>query len=130
MAKRIALVLVFALGGCAFAQKHPAVTIGIVAGSVGFVTCGLAVEKLGTCSLVGLGAGVAIGGITGLVTTIFASNADELAEDDQDALRRVRGDGPPPGPYLPPEPNPLPQTALPDAGVVGDASGADSPGAP
>ena len=114
----VMLSLGLPLGSCAFATKHPAVTIGLVAGSIGFTTCFLAVEKPGTCGLIGLGAGVAIGGITGLATTIFEPNAPPDPDaNDADMMRRVRGEGVPEGPYLPPEPNPLPQTALPDAGV-------------
>lgn len=139
MKRALSVVVMLSLGSCAFATKHPAVTIGIVAGTIGFTTCFLAVEKPGTCGLVGLGAGVAIGGITGLATTVFEPNAPaEPDESDADMMRRVRGEGVPEGPYLPPEPNPLPQTALPDAGVppvdagaAADASVApDAPPAP
>lgn len=107
---------------------------------MGFVTCFIGVEKVGTCGVVGLGAGFAIGGITGLATLIFEPNApDDEDEENPGGLQRVRGTGPPPGPYLPPEPNPLPATALPDAGIPlspvdaaapVDASGADSPATP
>jgi hypothetical protein len=120
--KRTALLLAIAtsLGSCAFAQKHPAVTVGIVAGSIGAATCFMAVEKPGTCSVVGLGAGVAIGGLTWFATEVFESNAPPEPDEDAETMRRLRSEGVPDGPYLPPEPNPLPKTALPDAGV-GDA---------
>ena len=126
------VVLVFALAGCTFAQKHPGITTGLVAGSLAFGTCGLAVDSLETCGKVGLAAGLVIGGITGLVTVIFDTNAHGLPQDpDDEPIRRVRSDGPPSGPYLPPEPNPLPQTALPDAGVPmpapADAGASDAP---
>ena len=125
------LATALASGSCAFAQKHPAVTIGIVAGSIGAATCFMAVEKPGTCSLIGLGAGVAIGGLAGLATTVFVSNAPPEPDEDEEMMRRVRSQGVPEGPYLPPEPNPLPQTALPDAGVPSaDAAGASSSSPP
>jgi hypothetical protein len=119
---RVALVLALAatLGtSCSFATKHPGVTVGITAGTVGFVTCGVAVEELKPCSIVGGIAALAIGGITGLVTTFFDTEDHTLPSDEEpiEPIRRVRGEKPPEGPYLPPEPNPLPQTALPDAGV-------------
>ncbi len=125
MTRALSMVLVLTLGSCAFATKHPAVTIGIVAGSIGAATCFMAVEKPGTCSLVGLGAGVAIGGLAGIATTVFVSNAPPEPDEDEEMMRRVRSEGVPEGPYLPPEPNPLPQTVLPDAGVP-DAPLADA----
>ncbi len=128
--KGAALVAVFALSGCAFAQKHPAITVGLVAGTMGFGTCGLAVDKLGTCAAVGGIAGLAIGGITGLVTTFFDTSAHGLPQDPEDEpIRRVKSQGEPPGPYLPPEPNPLPATALPD-GSGSAATPAPPPPAP
>jgi hypothetical protein len=131
MTRALSVVLVLSLGSCAFATKHPAVTVGIVAGSIGAATCFMAVEKPGTCVLVGLGAGVAMGGLTGLATTVFESNAPPEPDEDAEMMRRLRSEGVPEGPYLPPEPNPLPQTALPDAGVAtADASAAPSPAAP
>lgn len=117
MARRIALVLALAVGAgsCAFARKHPGITTGVVAGSIGFTSCWIAVEKLGTCSAIGGGVGIALGGITGLVTTF----ADTSAHD------------------LPPDPDEQPfvrQVVRPDAGVPdappGDAMPADSPAAP
>jgi hypothetical protein len=90
---KCALVLALALGGCAFAQKHPGVTTGIVAGTIGFTSCWLGVEKIGTCSTIGLGVGVTLGGITGLVTT-FADTGDHsslpLTPDEEPFVRRKR----------------------------------------
>jgi hypothetical protein len=90
---KCALVLALALGGCAFAQKHPGVTTGIVAGTIGFTSCWLGVEKLGTCSAIGLGVGVALGGITGLVTTLADTGAHTpmpMTPDEQPFVRRKR----------------------------------------
>ena len=100
--KRLALLLV--LCGCAFAKNHPGVTIGATAGVIGFGACGMAVDKLDTCALVGGAAGLALGGITGLVTLFADTNAHELppfTEEDESVIR-TRTE-PPPG--------------LPDAGV-------------
>jgi hypothetical protein len=122
--KSVSLVLVAALttGSCAFAQKHPAVTIGLVAGTIGFGTCGLAVDKLGTCAVVGLGAGFVLGGITGLVTTFADTSAHQLPSDEEpvEPIVRVRSHtAPPPGPppgSAPVEPS-APPAAPVDAGV-------------
>lgn len=107
--KRVVLVvMVVALGGCTFAQKHPGVTIGIVAGTIGFGACEMAVEKIGTCSAIGGTAGLLLGGITGLVTLLADTSAHELPpmEDEEEAefVRVKAGTPPPPG--------------LPDAGVA------------
>jgi len=112
----VSLALVVSLGSCSFATKHPAATTGIVGASMGFGTCFLAVEKLDTCGYVG---GIAGGGlflITFLATTFLVSNADDLPPENPGGMKRVRGTGEPEGPYLPPDPNPLPATAM-DAGV-------------
>jgi len=106
------VVLALALGGCAFAQKHPGVTIGVTAGVIGFSACAIAVEKLDTCALIGGIAGVGLGGLTGLVT-MFADTNDHsippFEEEEDDAVIRSRTE-PPPG--------------LPDAGVGSTAPGA------
>jgi hypothetical protein len=108
--KAAALVVVFALlGSCSFSQKHPGITVGVVAGTIGFGACGLSVEKLGTCSAIGGAAGLVLGGITGLVAMLTDSSAHELppfVEEEDDGVVRTRTE-PPPG--------------LPDAGV-GSAS--------
>jgi hypothetical protein len=101
--KRAALLL--ALCGCAFAKNHPGITIGATAGVIGFGACGMAVEKLDTCALIGGSAALVLGGITGLVTLFADTNAHELPpfEEEQDeSIIRTRTE-PPPG--------------LPDAGV-------------
>lgn len=83
-----ALVLVLALGSCGFAQKHPAITTGLVAGTVGFIACAPAVEQQTTCLAIGAIAGVAIGGITGLVTTFADTSAHALVEEPEPPIVR------------------------------------------
>ena len=112
-----ALLLLVMLAGCSFAQKHPGVTVGIVAGSMGFGACELSVEKLGTCSIIGASAGLVLGGITGLVTLIADTEAHELAlEEEEPEYTRVRTKtAPPPG--LPDAGVPVEPPASADAGV-------------
>jgi len=84
------------LGGCAFAQKHPAITAGIVAGTIGFGACEMSVEKAKTCAAIGLVTGAALGGITGLVTLFADTSAHELTNDDEgDIIVAPQNDEPP-----------------------------------
>ena len=102
------------LGSCGFAQKHPGITAGIVTGTIALLPCLPAVEHPTTCLAISAAAGVAIGGITGLVTT-FADTTDHSLPPDSDLEdgRRIRtSTPPPPGPAPEPEP-----TATVDAGV-------------
>lgn len=88
--------LLIALGGCGFAQKHPGITAGIVAGTIGFGACEISVEKAKTCAAIGLVAGAALGGITGLVTMFADTSAHELTNDDQgDIIVAPQNDEPP-----------------------------------
>jgi len=88
--------MLIVLGGCGFAQKHPGITAGIVAGTLGFGFCEMSVEKAKECSEVGAVAGLALGGITGLVTLFADTSAHELKEDDEgDVIVAPPNDEPP-----------------------------------
>jgi hypothetical protein len=89
---------------CGFAVKHPAITAGVVAGSLGFATCKLASDNYAACGLVAGGAGAFLGLVTAAAlwlggdgnSTALDEQAQGLPEDDQ-----------PPMPVaLPPEPQP------------------------
>lgn len=112
------LALVLALGSCGFAQQHPAITTGIVTGTIGFIACAPAVEKQTTCLAIGAVAGLAIGGITGLVTTFADTSAHALVEEPEPPIVRRKKKQPPadaaPG-------DPVQTTPPADAGVP-DAS--------
>ncbi|HEU4615380.1 MAG TPA: hypothetical protein VFS15_24970 [Kofleriaceae bacterium] len=115
MRRAVLLVMVVLLGDCTFAQKHPGVTVGIVAGTIGLGACELSVEKIGTCSVVGGAAGLVLGGITGLVTLFADTSAHELPpfeEEQEPAFERVRTRTEPP-PGLPPD------AGVPSAGDAG-----------
>ena len=89
-----------------FAKNHPGVTIGATAGVIGFGACAMAVDKVGTCAIIGGSAALVLGGITGLVTMFADTNAHELPpfeEGLEDNVIRTQPE-PPPG--------------LPDAGVL------------
>jgi hypothetical protein len=124
--KRLAVValLAIAVGSCASAQKHPGITVGLVAGTIGFGACGIAVEKLGTCSAIGGAAGLVLGGITGLAMLFARDESHELPPfvEEEEGVVRTRTE-PPPG--LPPGLTPPLDAGVPlavDAGVAADAS--------
>lgn len=103
MERAVLLVMLAVLGGCGFAQKHPGVTVGIVAGTIGFGACELSVEKIGTCSAIGGAVGFELGVITGLVTAVADTSEhtlDLFLEGEKQ--ERVRTGTPPP-PGLPPD---------------------------
>ncbi len=95
------LSMLLAVAGCGFAQKHPAVTIGITAGVIGFGACGMAVEKLDTCSAIAAAAGLGLGGIAGLAM-LFGDTEDHALPpfEEEDGVIR---EGTPPPPGLPPD---------------------------
>jgi hypothetical protein len=93
-----AALLVVALGSCAFAGKHPAITAGIAAGTIALVPCLPAVEHPTTCLAIGGIVGLGIGGITGLVTTFADTSAHALPPDEEPEppIVRVKSTTPPP----------------------------------
>ena len=124
MRRALGIVALLGVCGCAFAQKHPAVTIGAVAGTLTLGLCSLNVSDKTDCLIVGGVAGVGLGGLTGLVKLFANTNAEEpdpyLTEGDP----RYQSVTPPP-PGLPPELRidagvPLPVAA--DAAVAVDAA--------
>jgi hypothetical protein len=130
MTRAAVLVIALAscsLASCAFAKKHPGVTAGIATGMIALVPCLPAVEKPAVCLLVGGGAGLAIGGITGLVTMFADTEAHELPpfEEEEPPIVRVKTHTAPPPGEAPPttgEPPPVnppqtPATSPIDAGV-------------
>ena len=129
-AKSAACVLVILLG-CASAQRHPAVAIGIVGAIVGGLACEMdAPAHQSTCGIIAGAAGVGLGGITGIVT-LFADTEDHsLPADDEmemegSAIRVHTHTAPPPEPLdlstdagVPDAPH---DAAVPDAVISPDA---------
>jgi hypothetical protein len=109
MNRSLALVALLSVGSCAFAQKHPAVTIGTVAGTLALGLCSLNVSDKVDCLIAGGIAGVGLGGITGLVYVF----ADPDAHDADPYLN----EGDPRYPSVTPPPPGLPPELRVDAGV-------------
>jgi hypothetical protein len=84
--------------GCSFAVNHPAVTAGIVGGTLGLATCKLASDNIGTCLAVGGGAGgfLALFAATALWlggdghTVLIEEQAQPLPDDGRPRKRRVK----------------------------------------
>jgi len=94
----LALVSLVSSGGCESAAKHPAITIGTVTGTMGFGLCELSVGDTRTCLAVGGIAGLALGGITALVTLLANTNApEEPVTEEQGTGARDDVTAPPPG---------------------------------
>jgi hypothetical protein len=94
------IILLLALAGCAFARKHPGITVGIATGSVGFFSCEIAVDKVGTCAAIGAVTGVILGGITGLFAILGADHAHQILTPEEEEAERRRLETtsePPPG---------------------------------
>lgn len=101
---RIALVVVAAvsLGGCRFAVKHPAVTAGVVVGTIGLGTCELASDDHKACFAISGGAGVGIALITAVALWLgYEDEAPAAAGPDG---RGVDPTNLPPAPVFVPTP--------------------------
>lgn len=109
-----ALTLVAALisaPGCEFAVNHPAVTAGIVGGTLGLATCKLASDNIGACLAVGGGAGAFLGLVAATAiwlggdghSVMIEEQAQPLPDDGRPRRRRK-----PPVDPAAPEPGPPP----------------------
>lgn len=111
-----ALLLVAALASCDFAQRHQAVTAGVVAGAIGFGSCEMDDVAVKTCGIIGGTAALALGGIAALVTWLADTTDHTLPPDEEitptGALRIHTHAEPPP--------------VIADAGVDGTAADASS----
>jgi hypothetical protein len=85
---------------CGFAVKHPAITAGVVAGSLGFATCKLASDNYAACGLVAGGAGAFLGLVT--AAALWLGGDGNSSALDEQALPEE--DQPPMPVALPPDP--------------------------
>jgi hypothetical protein len=111
----LAAVLLAALPpatGCAFAVKHPAVTAGIVGGTLALGTCKLASDNYGACFAVGGGAGAFLGVVAAAAlwlggdghTVLVEDQAQPLPEDGRPIKRHRRAPAAPDPTPAPPAP--------------------------
>jgi len=82
-AKSAACVFLIVLG-CAAAQRHPAIAIGITGAIVGGLACEMdSPAHQSTCGIIAGAVGLGLGGITGLVT-LFADTEDHSLPQDEE----------------------------------------------
>jgi len=113
--------------GCASAVKHPAVTAGIVGGTLGLSTCKLASDNTGACFAVGGGAGAFLGLVTAAALWLGGDGNTVMTEDQVQPLPQLEDTRPRRRRPRPPEPAPA-DPAQPAA--PGPADPAQPPAAP
>jgi hypothetical protein len=130
--------------GCESAIKHPAITAGIVGGTLGFTTCKLGSDNLGACLAVSGGAAAFLGLVAATALWLGGDGNPSVIEEEpvqplpaDDAPRRRRHPSPaqpPAEPATPPastSPAPaVPAPAAPAPGVPAPAAPAPAPPAP
>jgi hypothetical protein len=104
MSRRAALVAfatacALSTQGCGFAVKHPAITAGIAAGTLGFTTCKLASDNWAACGYVGGGAAAVLGLVTAAALWL-GGDGDSSGLDEP--LPPLVEEGPPPSANEPP----------------------------
>lgn len=126
--RKVAVLL--ALLGCAQAQRHPAIAIGIVGAVVGGLACEMdGPAHQSTCGIIMAAAGGGLGAITGIATLIANTNDTSVTSGDDDmemengAVRVHTHTAPPPVPL-----DAGPIDGAPDAGSgSGSGSAVESP---
>lgn len=107
--KHLALVVAIAVAtpGCGFAVKHPAITAGLVAGSMALATCEISTENHTAC--------LTAAPIVGVGLSLVAAAALWLGSEDEETVPELEMEQQPlVDPDAPPDPRPtLPTPALP-----------------
>jgi outer membrane biosynthesis protein TonB len=120
--RALALSLILSVTGCKFAVQHPAITAGIVGGTVGLGTCEMAAGTQKQCFAIAGIAGAGLGLVTGLAMLLGGNgdtvlNSEPMVEplptDDGSSSTKVEPlpplpPAPPPTPSPPPAPTPAP----------------------
>lgn len=115
----LAACLLASAPGCGFAVKHPAITAGILGGTVGLGSCELAGADHSSCFLIGGGAAAVLGGVVALALLVGGEGRTILVEDPADQTRpepptiEDQEPVPEPSPTAAPAPAPAPTTTPP-----------------
>jgi hypothetical protein len=115
--KRVLVLLACSgLVSCNFAVKHPAVTAGVVAGTIALGSCELASSDHQSCFAISGGGGLAIGVITAVALWIgYEDDATPGVSNDTEATPVVDPTNLPPATDGPRKLPPVPHTGLPPA---------------
>lgn len=76
-------VLVLACAAQLSCANHPALTVGVGAGSIGLLSCEIQGASQGTCGIITGIAAVGLGGLAWLVTHFADTSAHQLPDDDE-----------------------------------------------
>jgi hypothetical protein len=95
----LAMACALSAPGCGFAVKHPAITAGIAAGTLGFTTCKLASDNWEACGYAGGGAAAFLGLVTW--AALWLGGAGDSTGLDE-PLPALLEEGPPPSASEPP----------------------------
>lgn len=108
--RSLAVVLAISVSGCAFGVKHPAITAGIVGGTVALGSCevGTDFDSHGTCAIIGAGGAVALFGIVALAILLGGEGHTVLVGEETEPPPIVREKKSPPAPTPTPTPEPTP----------------------
>jgi hypothetical protein len=79
--------------GCESAVKHPAITAGIVGGTLGFTTCKLGSDNLGACLAVSGGAAAFLGLVA--ATALWLGGDGNPSVIEEEPVQPLPADGPP-----------------------------------
>ncbi len=77
------VVLGVALAAQLACVNHPALTVGVGAGSIGLLSCEVQGASQGTCGIITGIAAVGLGGLAWLVTHFADTSAHQLPDDDE-----------------------------------------------
>ena len=111
----VAIALLISLSGCGFAVKHPAVTAGIVGGTVALGTCELASADQKACFAFSGGAALFLGLVVASAMWLGTYEEDEVPAQPQDDPATGSGTEPEPEPDRDLDPAPPPATTPPPA---------------
>jgi hypothetical protein len=73
--------------GCSFAVQHPAVTAGIVGGTLGFATCKLASDNYGACVGVAGGAAAFLGLVAATALWLGGDGTSAATDEDPEQIK-------------------------------------------
>lgn len=130
--RAVAIALVCCLASCSFAVKHPAITAGIVGGTVTLGSCELASADQKACFMYSGVAALGLGLVVAAALWLGTYEEEEVAPPPGDDPKSGPQPDPEPDRDLDPEPPAAPATppAPLDAGPPTDAAPAPPPPAP